>query len=224
MKLAAYFDDVPKLRMQDPLASLFGGVDNGILEYGYADAVRVAGHSCSTVAASYWLTCLAMEHLYPSSLPQRGGIAVKFREDPLSGSTGVMATVVQMLTGAAGSTGFKGIAGRYRRVGLMSYAPELLLSMRFMRTDTRVAVDADANLSLVPDDPSTERLLQRCIEGRGTPKEAHALAERWQARVKHLLLDLARDPAVFVIRAAPVRRTTAPIALAGWPRAAATFV
>lgn len=56
MNLHSFFGQVPTLRMQDPLARLLGGADNGILEYSYADAVKLAGHSCPTVAAAYWLT------------------------------------------------------------------------------------------------------------------------------------------------------------------------
>ena len=87
MELASYFDKVPRLRVQDPLARVLGCAKDGVLEYSFSDAVRLAGHSCPTVAAAYWLTYLAFEHLYPDSLPQRGGIKVEFRDDARSGST-----------------------------------------------------------------------------------------------------------------------------------------
>jgi len=200
MKLPDFFELIPKLRVQDPLARMLGSAEDGILEYGFGDAVRLTGHSCPTVAAAYWLTWLALEQLYPDSLPQRGGIKVELREDARSGSTGVVATVVQMLTGAGGSTGFKGIGGRFARVGLIRYAPDLLLSMRFTRLDTRAAVEANADLWFAPPDPATEALLTRCVEERASPEEEQQLAAVWQERVRHLLVDLARDPAVFVVR------------------------
>jgi hypothetical protein len=201
MKLDNFFDQVPKLRMQDPLARLLGGVENGLIDYGYGDAVRLAGHSCPTVAAAYWLTYLAMEKLYPDSLPQRGGIQVEFREDARAGDNGVAAAVVQMLTGAAGGTGFKGILGRFARVGLIRFSPDLLLMMRFTRTDTRASIEAATDLSLVAADPRIGALLATCVREQGTPDEERQLAELWQARVRHLLLDLARDQGVFVVRA-----------------------
>jgi hypothetical protein len=117
MKLPAYFDDVPRLRVSDPLAALLGSSSDGIFEYSYADAVRLTGHSCPTVAAAYWLTWLALRELFPDRLPQRGGVKVEMRNDARVGSTGVVATVVQMLTGAAGSSGFKGIGGKFARAG-----------------------------------------------------------------------------------------------------------
>ena len=204
MKLPDFFDLVPRLRVQDPLARMLGSAKDGVLEYSYGDAVRLAGHSCPTVAAAYWLTYLALEQLYPDSLPERGGVKVELREDARSGSTGVVATVVQMLTGAAGGTGFKGIGGRFGRVGLIRYAPDLLLSMRFTRLDTRAAVEANADLWLAPADPATEELLARCIEERASEEDKARLGDVWQARVRTLLVDLARDPAVFVVR--PVER------------------
>ena len=200
MNFPDFFDEVPRLRVQDPLAKLLGCAQDGLLEYGFADAVRLAGHSCPTVAAAYWLTWLALERLYPDSLPQRGGIRVDFREDARSGSTGVVATVVQMLTGAAGSTGFKGFEGRFGRAGLIRFAPDLPGSMRFTRIDTRAAVDAIADLSMVPAHPDVEGLLARCVANKATIEEEQRLGTLWQQRVRRLLVDMRRDTAVFEIR------------------------
>lgn len=218
MNLHSFFGQVPTLRMQDPLARLLGGADNGILEYSYADAVKLAGHSCPTVAAAYWLTWLAMEKLYPDTLPQRGSVRVDLREDARTGSTGVVVTVIQMLTGAAGSTGFKGLFGRFGRAGLIRHSPDLLLSMRFTRVDTREAVEAASDLSLVPPSAAMERLLERCVQGKGTRDEEAQLAQLWQERVRHLLLDLARDPGVFVVRPAERQRFPLAAGFGGWNR------
>nr|WP_316639709.1 hypothetical protein [uncultured Roseateles sp.] len=202
MKLHAFFDQVPRLRVRDPLAEVLGCAEGGILEYGYGDAVRLSGHSCPTVAAAYWLTWLALRELYPDAVPERGGIKVEFREDARTGSTGVAATVVQMLTGAAGGSGFKGLAGHFSRVSLQRFTPDLPLSLRFTRLDTRAAVDAQADLALAPVDPALEALLERYAK---SPLDADALArlgQLWQQRVQHLLLDLAYEPGVFTIRSA----------------------
>lgn len=32
--------------MYDPLAEFLGAAEGGLIEYGYADAVKLAGHSC----------------------------------------------------------------------------------------------------------------------------------------------------------------------------------
>ena len=192
----------------DPLAEALGCAEGGVFEYGYGDAVRLAGHSCPTVAAAYWLTWLALHQLYPDTLPQRGRIKVEFRDDARSGSIGVVASVVQMLTGAAGSTGFKGIAGHHARVGLLRFAPDLPLSLRFTRLDQGTAVDAAADLSLPSPDPALQALLERCSRGSADSESIARLGPLWQLHVRYLLLDLADDPNVFLIRRVEHRHTT----------------
>lgn len=204
MPLQSFYDEVPRIRVHDPLARWLGSADDGLLEYGFGDAVRLAGHACPTVASAYWLTYLALEHLYPDSLPQRGGLKVEFRDDVRTSSSGVMASVVQMLTGAAGRSGFKGLGGRYGRAGLIRYKPELLTQMRFTRLDNHEAVDAGVDLTHLPAHPALQPLLDRCTAGRATAEEEREFGRLWQQRVRHLLLDCARDPAVFTIR--PVKR------------------
>lgn len=200
MKLPDFFDDVPRLRMRDPLADVLGCAEGGVLEYSYADAVRLTGHSCPTVAAAYWLTWLAMHELFPDTLPLRGGVKVEFREDARVGSTGVVAAVVQMLTGAAGSSGFKGIGGMYGRAGLIRFKPDLPLALRYIRLDNGTAVDAEADLSFPPPDPALDELLRRCTKGSIDAAGLATLGRLWQERVRHLLLDLGRDPGVFTVR------------------------
>ncbi|MBS0446876.1 MAG: hypothetical protein JSR59_13115 [Proteobacteria bacterium] len=210
MKLQDFFLDVPKLRVQDHLARVLGCAEDGILEYGFGDAVRLTGHACPTVAAAYWLTYLALEHLYPGALAQRGNIKVEFRDDARTGSTGVVATVVQMLTGAAGNSGFKGLGGRFGRAGLIRYKPDLLLSLRFTRLDNGAAVDVGVDMTLVPSDPRVERLMASCAAAKASAAEELELGRLWQQRVRSLLLDFARDPAVFMVRPVPRRHSMNP--------------
>lgn len=200
MKLPAYFDEVPRLRVQDPLARVLGSAEDGILEYGFADAVRLTGHSCAAVASAYWLTWLALEQLYAGSLPQRGGIKVEFRDDARSGSNGVVATVVQMLTGAAGGSGFKGLGGRFSRAGLIRIKPDLMLAMRFTRLDTHASVDVGMNLASMPEQPELDGLVALVASGKGTVAHERSLGRLWQAQVRALLLDHGRDRTVFMVR------------------------
>jgi hypothetical protein len=217
MKLPAFFDEVPRLRVRDPLADALGCAEGGVFEYGYADAVRATGHSCPTVAAAYWLTWLAMRELFPESLPLRGGVKVEFRDDARVGSTGVVATVIQMLTGAAGSSGFKGIGGRFGRAGLARFKPGLPLALRFTRLDNGVSVDAEADLSFPPPDPALEALIQRCAKGTSDPQVLAELGRLWQQRVRQLLLDLGDDAGVFTVRRVERRRTGSSASLMLFP-------
>ena len=72
MRLPEYFKSVPVLTMYDPLAECLGAAEDGIIDYRYEDAVRLAGHSCPTVAMSYALTYKGLAALYGEALPEQG--------------------------------------------------------------------------------------------------------------------------------------------------------
>ena len=65
------------------------------------------------------MTRAALRALYADTLPERGGIRVELRDSMLAGVTGVIANVVSLFTGATQDTGFKGIAGRFDRRGVL---------------------------------------------------------------------------------------------------------
>ena len=69
-----FFEQAPTLTVQDALAEFLGAAEEGIMQYRYADAVRLCGHSCPTVAGAYLMTLKGLKALYGSDLPQRGGI------------------------------------------------------------------------------------------------------------------------------------------------------
>lgn len=73
-RLPSFFDDAPTITVQDALADFLGAAENGILTYHYADAVRLCGHSCPTVAGAYLMVIKGLKALYGAELPQRGDI------------------------------------------------------------------------------------------------------------------------------------------------------
>jgi hypothetical protein len=200
MQTPAFYDQVRSLTVYDPLAEFLGAVENGHIEYRYVDAVKLAGHSCPTVAAAYWMTLKALAGLYPDSLPERGGIRVEFRQDRLSGVTGVIANVVALLTGATHDTGFKGIGGRFDRRQLLYFSTDVAEEIRFTRIDNGQAVDVAARMQSVPFAPRTVELMQKCLDGSATPQETIEFRGNWQARVRALLLDHGDDAEVFPVR------------------------
>ena len=70
----AFFSDAPVIRVRDPLAAFLGAARDGVLEYGYADAVRLAGHSCPTVASAWLMARAALRELFGDALPERGAV------------------------------------------------------------------------------------------------------------------------------------------------------
>ena len=197
-----FFDAVPRLRLRDPLAQFLGAAEGGVIEYTYLDAVKLAGHSCPTVASAYWLTHRALAALYGSELPERGAIRVEFHEDRQAGVTGVIVNVVSMLTGATDDTGFKGLAGRFDRRNLLSFNTAVPLEIRFTRTDTGAQVDVAANLRHIPGDPEMPMLMQRSLRGEATLPEESRFGVQWQDRVRRILLDYGENPEVFLVRRA----------------------
>ena len=195
-----FFAEVPALRLRDPLAHFLGAAEGGVLEYRYVDAVRLAGHSCPTVAAAWNMTRRALVALYPDELPQRGGIRAEFRDDRRAGVTGVIAAVVTLLTGATQDDGFKGLGGRYDRRNLMNFAAAIDAEIRFTRIDTGAAVEVGARMQSVPFAPGTAALLEKCLSGTANAAEVEEFRAAWQARVRALLLEHGDDPGVFPVR------------------------
>ena len=184
-----FFDDVRKIVLRDPLADFLGAAEDGIVEYGYADAVKLAGHSCPTVAGAWLMTLKALARLYAGGRPERGAIRVEFREDIASGVTGVIANVVGLITGAAQSGGFKGIAGRFERRNLLFFNAPITGEIRFQRLDNGDAVEVDYHPELVPPAPAMRELMAKAVSGTASAAELREFGAHWQDRVRRILID-----------------------------------
>ncbi|HET7674217.1 MAG TPA: hypothetical protein VFL54_01715 [Gammaproteobacteria bacterium] len=194
-----FFDAAPAILMHDPLAEFLGAARDGLIEYHYADAVMLAGHSCPTVAAAFLMTRAALAALYPKRTPERGAVRVLWREPYTAGVTGVMANVAALITGAAADGGFKGIGGRFERRGLLGFDVSLDAEARFTRLDNGATVDASAKLHRVPLAPEVHTLLPRCLTGAADAEERARFKALWQGRVRQLLLEHADDPEVIAV-------------------------
>jgi formylmethanofuran dehydrogenase subunit E len=201
MRYPDFYDQAPSITMYDPLARFLGAVEGGIIEYRYADAVKVAGHSCPTVASAWLMTARALEALYPKDVAERGAVRVGFQEDSTSGVTGVIANVVSLITGATQDTGFKGLAGRFDRRNLLFFNDAVGGEIRFTRKDSGAAVEVAAHLQHVPGDPRMRELMSVCVAGHATDEMQHEFGRLWQERVRRLLLDYAHDAQVITVRA-----------------------
>lgn len=199
MSFPEFFAAVPRLLTHDPLAELLGAGD-GIIEYGYADVVRLAGHSCPTVAGAYLMTHKALTTLYPQGHPQRGGVRVELAAAQGDGTTGVTASVAGLLTGAAGEGGFKGLAGQYARRNLLQFGAAIDGELRFTRLDSGASVVTTYHPGIVPPLPEMQALMPAVLSGTATPAQRSEFGRLWQMRVKRLLIDHFDDPALVVCR------------------------
>ena len=199
MRYPAFFDKVRPIVLYDPLAEFLGAAQDGIIEYRYLDAVKLAGHSCPTVAGAYLMTMKALQALYPGATPERGAVRVRLRDEMERGVTGVIANVVGLITGATQQNGFKGIGGRFDRRNLLYFGAGIDADIQFERVDSGAAVTVACNAGLVP---GSARL--RTLAGKlGTPglsaAERQDFGVEWQARVERILIDEADNPALVVV-------------------------
>lgn len=192
-----FFATAPVIRTCDPLAAFLGAAADGLLEYRFADAVRLAGHSCPTVAAAFLMTRRALAMLYPDSLPVRGEIRVDLRQARDAGTTGVTASIATLVTGATADSGFRGLAGQFNRRDKLFFDQALAAGdLRFTRLDSGAAVEVVARLERVPADPRIGALMTACLAGTADAAEGELFRRLWQERVRRILLEHADDPEV----------------------------
>jgi len=197
MGYPAFFDEAPRIPMRDPLAALLGAADDGLIDYSYPDAVRLAGHSCPTVAGAYLMARTALRALYPAEPAERGGVCVRMPAAEDEGVTGVTAQVLTLITGAAAGNGFHGIGGRFARQSLLSYAAVAgARAVQFHRRDNGEAVSVELDLARVPPSPQLRALMAAALDPAATPAQVGAFGHAWQDRVRRLLLEHADDPDV----------------------------
>lgn len=189
----AFFAEAARLRVRDPLAEFLGTVPGGVMEYGYADAVRLAGHSCPTVAGAYLMTVHGLRALYGAELPVRGEIAVFMRDARDSGANGVVATVAQLLTGAAPETGFRGVGTRFSRYQLLRFEQPLQEVLGLRRNDSGRAVQVAIDASMVGWPDEMRALMPKAVAGRASAAELARFGQLWQDRVRRILTH-AGDP------------------------------
>ncbi len=166
------------------------------MTYAYADAVKLAGHSCPTVAGAYLMVRRGLAYLYGDDLPERGGMEVYLRERREQGTAGVVAAVATLLTGAAPETGFGGIGAdhRFARRSLLQFGTPIdgLLALR--RRDTGRGVVLDLDTASVPPAPTMRPLFLRAVAGQTDEDEQIRFAVLWQDHVARMLLEHADDP------------------------------
>ncbi|MEP7283768.1 MAG: hypothetical protein ABI696_17450 [Rubrivivax sp.] len=201
MKTPAFFDAVPAIVVVDPLAEILGACEGGVIEYRYADAVKLAGHSCPTVAGAWLMTRTALARLYPDGAPQRGGIRVELRQGVDEGVAGVIASVAGLITGAANEGGFKGLGGRFGRQGLLRFGVPMTGEIRFTRLDTGRSVEVAHRPQAVPRPAGLADLMRDALTPPSDDATRQAFAAAWQAWVRTILLDHADHPELITVTA-----------------------
>ncbi len=153
------------------------------MTYTYTDVVKLAGHSCPTVAGAFLMAHEALAHLYGEEIPERGNIKVEMRDALDEGVTGVIGNVLSMITGAAGPGGFRGVGPKFKRSGLLDYGVAQRAEVRFTRMDTGQSIGADYDASAVAPNPKQSELMQAIMSGAAGPEQKAEFGTMWQERV-----------------------------------------
>jgi len=197
MNFPDFFEQAAVVHTVDPFAAMLGAASEGKIDYHYVDAVRLAGHSCPTVAGAFLMGRAALNALYPDGPAERGNIAVHMPAPEDDGVTGVMAQVLTLLTGAAAANGFQGMRGRYKRKGLLSFATQREgEAIIFTRLDNKTRVAVTLDISRIPVDPAQGERLMAILQDSADASQQKDFAEAWQERVRRLLVEFADDPQV----------------------------
>lgn len=199
MNTPAFFHAVAPIQLVDPLAALLGAAEGGRLEYHYLDAVKLAGHSCPTVAGAWLMTRRALARLYADEMPQRGGVRVELRQAVDEGVAGVIASVASLITGAAGDGGFKGLAGRFGRQGLLRFGVAMKGEIRYTRLDNGLSVELAHHPQAVPRPNALAELMRDALAPQADEATRQAFAAAWQAWVQTILIDHADDAALITV-------------------------
>lgn len=184
-----FFSKLPSITLRDPLSELLGNAHKGIIEYSYGDMVKLAGHSCPTVAGAYLMLREGLNALYGHEMPVRGEIKVLMRGALGEGTVGVVANVVSLITGATDTSGFHGLNGRFDRRNLLIFGADIEGEMELVRTDIGKRVVLSYNPSHVLPDPAMSTLMMKVLGGGASEGEQADFRELWQDRVERILHD-----------------------------------
>ncbi len=183
MKLPDFYKNIEPIMLKDDLAEFLGAPEDGEIEIHYLDIVKMAGHSCATVAGAYLMAFKGLKALYPNELPQRGEIKVELRDGVDEGSVGVSGSVFTNITGAAGEAGFGGLGGRFARRNLLSFNANIENFVRFTRLDTGRSVEVKYRpANVIP--PSN--IMMTALGPQATDESRKAFPKKWQEMIKLL--------------------------------------
>jgi len=188
LKYPAFYDKVEPFILKDDLAEFLGATEDGIIQIDYIDCVKLAGHSCPTVAGSFILAKVALQELFVSEMPKRSQVKIEFKEPKDSGVTGVIGSVLSFILGSNDEGGFAGIGGKFNRKNLLSYGNNDVAGMvRFTRIDNNESITLTLDTSAVPGNPNMQPLMQKTLMGQASQEEAKEFGKLWQARVEYML-------------------------------------
>ncbi len=195
----AFYAEAPVVAsVYDPLARFLGAARQGLIEYRYADVVRLAGHSCPTVAGAYLMALHGLRALYGTETP----VCVDV-EGLHARCAGQWRDRGHRLGRAAGHGCRWGnrVSGCgkwifFARKNLLAFGADVdgVLGMR--RRDTGKAVMVHFDNAVVPWPDAMPPLMAKALGEQASSDELEQFARLWQERVRCMLVDHADNPAL----------------------------
>ena len=183
MILPEFYKNIEPIVLKDELAEFLGAPEDGEIEIHYLDIVKMAGHSCATVAGAYLMAFKGLKALYPNELPQRGEIKVELRDGVDEGSVGVSGCVFTNITGAAGEAGFGGLGAKFARRNLLSFNAHIENFVRFTRLDTGKSVEVKYRPANVVHPGN---IMMTALGPQATEESKKAFPQKWQEMIQLL--------------------------------------
>ena len=188
MQYPHFYTQIPPIKLYDPLSEFLGAFEDGQLNISYLDCVKLAGHSCPTVAGAYLMAREGLKALYGETPPERGSVKIEMKENIEEGVTGVVCNVISFILGASDVSGFKGIQGNFSRDNLVFFAADIPTEVRLTRLDTEESVNLSYNPSNIKPNENMMPLMGKNLKGLASEEEKETFGKLWQERVEKILL------------------------------------
>jgi len=167
MQYPHFYTQIPPIKLYDPLSEFLGAFEDGQLNISYLDCVKLAGHSCPTVAGAYLMAREGLTALYGDTLPERGSVKIEMKENIEEGVTGVVCNVISFILGASDVSGTE---------------------VKLTRLDTEESVNLSYNPSSIKPNENMMPLMGKCLKGLASTEEKGTFKKLWQERVEKILL------------------------------------
>ena len=196
MEYLPFFDEVETIVLYDELAAFLGVNKDGIIDIGYPDVVKTAGHSCGTVAGAYLTALEGLKALFGEETPQRGAIKVELKKNPTEENAGVVGCVLSNITGATTDYGFGGIpGGKFNRRNLLFYGADIDTDVRLTRLDTGESIGINYRPQKLVNPMA---ILMSAIGENATEEDKRTFPHRFQEMVRTVLTNA--DTVIEIVR------------------------
>ncbi len=181
-KYPKYIDEIEPIEVYDELAEFLGAIEEGRYTVSYLEIVKMAGHSCATVAGAWLMAVEGLKALYGDEVPRRGEIKVELKYGVQQNHFGVVGMVLSNITGATVEEGFGGIpTGKFNRTKLMKFEADIDTDIRLTRLDSGKSVGVNYRPNRVVE---PMKILKSAISPDAAVEDIESFPKRFQEMVE----------------------------------------